>query len=36
MYRDFADKDVDNSEYYSECETSFSSYVQRLSDESRN
>ncbi|WP_086774220.1 GNAT family N-acetyltransferase [Vibrio coralliirubri] len=35
MYRDFADKDVDNSEYYSECETSFSSYVQRLSDESK-
>lgn len=33
MYKDFADNDSENSEYYSEAMVDFSSYVQRLNDE---
>ncbi len=33
MYKDFADNDPENSEYYSESIAGFSAYVQRLNDE---
>ena len=33
MYKDFADNDPENSEYYSESIADFSLYIQRLNDE---
>ncbi|WP_413283673.1 GNAT family N-acetyltransferase [Vibrio sp. MA40-2] len=34
FYKDFADKDTENSDYYRDGATNFTTYIQRLTDES--